>query len=70
MSKNAQSRLLISKSNFLQKSVDHDFFRIGRASFVRIFDHVEIYKHKILFKLFYLLENSSPKIDSNPNVNE
>ena len=45
------------------------FFRRERANFVRIFTPVESYKPKNPSGWYYLLDEPSPEMDSNPNSN-
>ena len=45
------------------------FFRRGRANFVRIFTPVKTYKPKNPSGWHYLLDEPSPEMDSNPNLN-
>ena len=58
-----------SKNDFRQHSADHQFFRRRCANFVRIFGRVKTYKPKNPSGWHYLLDEPSPEMDSNPNLN-
>ena len=58
-----------SKNDFRRKSADYHFFRLGCASFVRIFTPIKTYKPQNPSGWHYLLEELSPEMDSNPNLN-
>ena len=52
-----------------QPNSSNQFFRPERANFVTIFGSVKTYKPKNPSGWHYLLEKSSPKMDSHPNSN-
>ena len=57
------------KNDFHKNSTDHQFFRLACANFVRIFGPDKTYKPKNPSGWHYLLEKSSPEMDSNRNSN-
>ena len=57
------------KNDFHKNSADRQFFRPACANFVRIFGPDKTYKPKNPSGWHYLLEKSSPEMDSNRNLN-
>ena len=58
-----------SKNDFCENSADHQFFRRRCANFVPIFGRLKTYKPKNPSGWRYLLDEPSPEMDSNPNLN-
>ena len=57
------------KNDFHKNSADHQFFRPADANFVRIFGSDKTYKPKNPSGWHYLLDEPSPEMDSNRNLN-
>ena len=58
-----------SKNDFRQKSAGYHFFELRCETLVPSFNLDGNYKHEIPSGWHYLLEELSPEMDSNPNLN-
>ena len=58
-----------SKNDFCENSADHQFFWRGCANFISAFGRLNTYKSENPSGWHYLLDEPSPEMDSNPNLN-